>query len=699
MDGFVAVLVLLVIASIVNLIAKKINFPYTILLFVTGVLLIPLSRIPGLEILNTFYLTPELLFYVFLPVLIFESWYNIRYHQLSKNSLTIWTLATIGLLIAIAIIALGGKALLWLAWFDVPLLFMVLFGVVISSTDPVAVLSIFKNLWTPSRLSLIFEWESLFNDGTAVALFLILLEIIRQWGLLTWWTILTWLITFIVMVVWWIMLGTILWIFFSRLIKYIKNNEAVEITLTMILAHFTFIFAEYISEHVMFGGFNLKISGVIATAYAAIIMGNYGKSKISPKVEEYMDKFWSFFAFITNSLVFLLMGMILQQVSMPLSAIWLPVLLSVLTVFVARGVSIYVPLSVLNATKRQEKIPSSRQHLLARWSLRWALWLMLVLLVPDDITLPWWSLDYSVKEFLLVLTIGCIMFSLILKWLTIGKLINRLKLNKLHDLEEFEKYESEVLVYSSIIEKIEKMSIDYHISKDNYDQLKIKYEAKKDESILKMQIFLKGIKHADELLFTSLSIQALWIEKQYLKEMFTYNEFDEYIYMYLLGKIERQMVRVEQWKRQLTAKNRWYKPDRLMKILNRLQYKKHTTSDHYIINRTKYIVSAKVIQWLRALQQTDFGYDTTVIDPIVALYQKFNVNAHQAIVLLKQDHADEISSINARLLNKWLMKTEEHLVVDLYAKEMITHKLYKQFMEEIEWEVLKDVCSKTKKDA
>lgn len=80
----------------------------------------------------------------------------------------------------------------------------------------------------------------------------------------------------------------------------------------MVLAHVVFVIAEYITHVVSFDSFDPKISGVIATAYAAIIMGNYGKTKISPKVEAYMDKFWSFFSFVTNSLVFILMGMMVK---------------------------------------------------------------------------------------------------------------------------------------------------------------------------------------------------------------------------------------------------------------------------------------------------------------------------------------------------------------------------------------------------
>ncbi len=100
-----AVLALLIVASFVHLLAKKTKLPYTVLLFLTGIAIIPLTTVPFFSFLNTLYLTPDLLFYIFLPVLIFESGYAIKYQELSKNHITIWTMAIFGLLIAAAIIA------------------------------------------------------------------------------------------------------------------------------------------------------------------------------------------------------------------------------------------------------------------------------------------------------------------------------------------------------------------------------------------------------------------------------------------------------------------------------------------------------------------------------------------------------------------------------------------------------------------
>jgi len=691
-----AVLALLIVASLVHIISKKIKLPYTVLLFVTGIALIPLASIPFFSFLNTLYLTPDLLFYIFLPVLIFESGYTIKYQELSKNHITIWTMAVFGLLIAATIIAYLSWWILGWMGFAIPVSVMFLFGIIIASTDPVAVLAIFKDLWISKRLSLLFEWESLFNDGTAVAVFFILIEILRS-GVFTGQTIAMGLLTFFVMVAGGIALGIWLWMLFSKAIKHIKNNEAVEITLTVILAHVTFISAGLISQYVSIGDFNVEISWVIATAYAAIIMGNYGKTKISPRVEEYMDKFWNLFAFICNSIVFLLMGLILKDIRVPSTDLYVVIPIAISVVIVARAISVYLPITLLNVLKIHEHIPRSWQHLLAWGSLRWALALMLALLIPVDLTVDGWMMDYSIRDFIVVLVIACIMFSLIVKWLTIEKLLNKLHLNKLHDLEVFEKMEWEIMIYTTIIEKIETLNVDYHISKHNYDILRYKYEAKREESQLKLQLFLEQYPDADHLLKQAIDLHALGIEKEYLKEMFRYNEVDELLYFYLLNKIERQAERLEkgesQFRKDKNAKDDcpWRERGILQRLINRFQYRKHDVHDYYIIYRTRYIITNKVITGLNRLKKIPFGYPNGYIEYAIDLYTELNEKAKQSVEEIKESYPDIVPDINACLLNKWLMKTEEKIIKDLYKKEMITHKLYKNFMEEIESEILRAI--------
>lgn len=106
-----------------------------------------------------------------------------------------------------------------------------------------------------------------------------------------------------------------------------------------------------------------------------------------------------------------------------------------------------MPINILNFTKLEEKIPSNWQHLLAWWSLRWALALMMVLMIPDNFTISSWTLSYSIKEFLLAITIWSIMFTLFIKAPSIWFFVKKLKINSLHDIEHFQEHESMILVY------------------------------------------------------------------------------------------------------------------------------------------------------------------------------------------------------------------------------------------------------------
>lgn len=173
-------IVLLVIASGVSYLAKRWKLPATAVLVAAGMLIAYGAKYGIIPFIDDFELTPELLFYVFLPILLFESAYTIRYKELLRNIRSISALAIISLIVSAFCIAIGLQYIFGWLGFQVPFIVMLLFGTLISSTDTAAALSIFKELGVPRRLNLIFEGESLFNDGTAIALFLVVLGVIES---------------------------------------------------------------------------------------------------------------------------------------------------------------------------------------------------------------------------------------------------------------------------------------------------------------------------------------------------------------------------------------------------------------------------------------------------------------------------------------------------------------------------------------
>ena len=502
LSSSLSLLVLLTISTFTYILSKKINFPYTVLLVIVWLFLVPLSHIEMFSFINNFELTPDILFYVFLPILIFEASYNMNYKKLFENWKTIWVMAVFWLMLSAFLVWWWMYFLLPLVWFKIPFLVCLLFWVLISATDPVAVLSIFKAVWAPRRLVLLFEWESLFNDWTALALFLVILWIILEWWVVTAWNYFEWIWSFLSMLIWWILFWWFIWVLFSKILWYIKNNESAEITLTMILAHLTFLLSEFISSYVHIWNFNLEISWVIATTVAWIVLWNYWKFKITPKVEDSMEQFWDFFAFIANSLVFILMWLVLSHIDIDFIKFILPISVVILVVILARAFSVYIPIWIMNFFKIEEKIPMSWQHLMSWWSLRGALALMMALMVPwkwdvDYLKILefqkniWWTFDFDIKDFILVITIWSIMFTLLIKATTITWLIKKLKIDKLHDMEKFEYHEWRVFANLKILEKINNLYWKKYLANEEYFNLKKKYWNNLKSAVIDLQLLLK----------------------------------------------------------------------------------------------------------------------------------------------------------------------------------------------------------------
>jgi CPA1 family monovalent cation:H+ antiporter len=682
MPDFIAlmlqVIFLLLIAWLCNVIAPKIKLPYTVLLFVVWLLLIPLSQFPWFDFLSSFTLNPDLLFYVFLPILLFESAYNMHSIEVGENKRSTWILATVWLLISTIAISVLGYGWLYLFGFDIPFEVVLLFATIIGTTDPVAVMALFKEYGVPKRLQFIFEWESCFNDGTGLAMFLVVYEIIRS-GAFDQGLVMEGVLQFVLMVVWGIALGYLFGYLFSHLINYIKNNEPVEILFTVVMAHFTFIAADLIGHYVHIGSMELKISGVIATVFAGIVMGNYGRSKISPKVEEYMHKFRSFFGFCANSLVFVLIGLMWSTITAPLWQLWLPILILIISVTIARAISVYVPIAILNRFHLEDHIPLSRQHLLAWWSLRWALAFMIALLIADDFTVPGWSFDFSVKEFITAAVIAKIAYTLFFKATTIPLLMKKLHIWAQSERDLFQKYESQILIFDSILKKIEYMKKHYAVSPQILDDLTIKYNNYLWHAKKNMHDF---VEKGDQSPFIrqSLWLHALGIEREYVNTMYRYRELTETIYATMIHKFDHQIYRLDKWLPQVVPLKSWEKAHIQQKIDRIIEKGDFFVVEKYMQYRAQNISSYKVIEYFQELKKRDLWYSQKYLDEIIDSYQYFIDLWIQKMTLLYQSHQTIIDRVDRRLYEKWLLKFEESFIDDLLHKNIVSTKLYEEFV-------------------
>src|SRR6266849_1013045 len=389
---------LLIVAAIIAMLAKRLRIPYTVSL-VFGGLLLGVIRIPLLSPLQSGnrpdWLTPDVILILFLPALVFEGSVKLDVRELLRNSVPLLLLANAGVLLAALV---TGYLVHWLI--GLPILIGLLFGSIISATDPISVLAIFKDLRVDKRLSLIMEGESLLNDGTAVVLFGILFGAVAAEKS----SAPAYVGQYVLAVAGGAILGSVLGYLASRITGTVDDPE-IEITLTTILAYGSYLLAHH-----------LHLSGVIATAAAGLVLGNFGSKRgMSARTHTAMQSFWEYISFVMNSLVFLLIGLEIHV--RELLHNWNSVALAIGAVLLGRALSVYliVPLS----DRFAEKIPLRWQHVAVWGGLRGALALALALSLATA---------FPYREQILNLTFGVDIFSIVVLGLTIKPLVRILKL-------------------------------------------------------------------------------------------------------------------------------------------------------------------------------------------------------------------------------------------------------------------------------
>jgi CPA1 family monovalent cation:H+ antiporter len=408
MHGVVTVVIvligLLLVAAAAAIGLKRTHVPYTVGLVLLGLLLSALAeRVDALEPLRELSLSPEIILFVFLPTLIFESAFNLDARLLSRNLAPVLTLAAPGLLLSTGIV---GVLLTLLT--PLPLGTALLFGALISATDPVAVIALFKELGAPKRLTILVEGESLFNDATAIVLFKIILAVVAG-GLFTAATVGRGVVEFFIVFVGGLVVGAVIGYLMIRTIALAEDQPVVEVTLSTVVAYAAFIVADHY----------LGVSGVMATVGAGLVVGTLGSTRFTPEVRAYLHQFWEYAAFVANSLIFLLVGLTVHVMGLVQVAGLIAV--AILAVLVARAVTVFGLVPVANRFSGDEPVGARSQAVLYWGGLRGAVALALVLSLPGD---------FPQRELLVSLAVGVVLFTLLGGGVTMRPLIHRLGLDR-----------------------------------------------------------------------------------------------------------------------------------------------------------------------------------------------------------------------------------------------------------------------------
>ncbi|WP_160723609.1 Na+/H+ antiporter [Bacillus sp. USDA818B3_A] len=510
-------LILVMIAAGITAVAKKFNKPYPIALVIVGTI-IGLVNIPVLEHLKDFITEGEVFNFViitlFLPALLGEASLKLPYSHLKENKGPILALAFGGTLLSFIIV---GFLMIWILGFSIPKAFV--FAALMSATDPVSVISIFKSVGVNKRLATVIEGESLFNDGLSVVLYKIsafyLLTYIdlgaigAGYGL---WE-------FFKVISLGLIIGGALGYVFSQLTKQF-DDYPLEIIFSVILFYGSFLLAE-----------SVHASGVIAVVVAGIIFGNYGaKIGMSPTTKLNINNFWEVTALLANSVVFLMVGLEITRIDF--SDKWGLVLFAILIVLIARSIAVYASLFLL------KNFPYAWKHIINWGGLKGSLSIALALSLPRN---------FEGREDLLIIAFSLVLFSLIVQGLSIKPLLSFLGVNKKE--EGFMEYEE--LIASGYrneiaISEIKTVRKKLFISETVAQELISQYEEELHHLQKKMEELFKKYPDLKEKQVSVLKRHALYAQHEALEKLLKEDIISNEVAEHKHNQITDQLVKLEE---------------------------------------------------------------------------------------------------------------------------------------------------------
>lgn len=435
----VTIIELLLVATGVGVVARRWRIPYSTALVLAGAGLGYAKLMPAIR------LDADIILSVFLPILVFGAAIDTDATHLRANVRPVALLSTLGMLV---ITALTGTFLHYLLDMDWAL--AMLLGSMLSITDTVSVLAIFRGLKVPKRLAILVEGESLLNDGTALVLYQVVLAVVLTGHL----HLQSAMGTFFLVSLGGIVIGAALGYVVSQAISQ-THDHLVEILLTSALALGAYTLAEW-----------LKASGVMATVIAGLVVGNYGwRRSLSPSSQIALGSFWEYAGFGVNSAVFLLLGL---SVDLPnIGNYILPIFLCLLALHGGRLITIYGGHFLLRSWMRVP-LPASWQHVLVWGNMKGSLTLALALALP--VTVPQRSL-------LISLVFGVVLVSLVTQGLSLGPLMRWLRISEAPGAKNlFEEAQVRLIAARAAQEELRHLQQAGILSISSYERLRARYQ-------------------------------------------------------------------------------------------------------------------------------------------------------------------------------------------------------------------------------
>lgn len=439
-QGVTTLTILLLVATGVALISRRYRLPY-----VTGLVLAGLAITELLP--RPLRLDSDLILNLLLPILLFQAAINTDISRLRSTIKPISVLAGPGVAIASGITATVLKFALGLNW--IPAL---LVGTILAITDTVSVIAVFKDIAVPSRLSTVVEGESLFNDGVALVLFSLILQVYLNGSI----TFLGGLQQLAVVIVGGVILGLTIGYLGAVLFVALSDDSLSGILLTVAVAFGTFQAGQW-----------LQVSGVVAVVVAGLTVGNQGLTQAkSASSKITLLNFWEYADFCVNTFIFLLIGL---EVDPRLLWTIIPaILIAIVAYQIGRILSVYPLLALSN--RFDLPIPLRWQHVLFLGNIKGSLSMVLALSLPASL---------PNRSDLIALVYGAVFVSLIGQGLSLSWLIKRLKISAVSESrQQIETLQSQLIAAKAAQNELAILHETGVLSKAVYEEMRSTYQVK-----------------------------------------------------------------------------------------------------------------------------------------------------------------------------------------------------------------------------
>jgi CPA1 family monovalent cation:H+ antiporter len=676
-ETITAAAALLLVAALSAVVFKRIKIPYTIGLVLVGMVFYYVcGKVPQMQHFRLLRLNHDLIMYALLPSLIFSASINIDSKLLFRNFNPTFMLAGPGLVISTLII---GFTMYYFTPLDMA--GAMLFGALISATDPVAVISLFELVGAPKRLRILVDGESLFNDATAIVMYTLVLKIVfsgTAFSVLTLgWAAYEFLFIFFGGFV----VGAVAGYVMAQLILFIKDDPMVEIALSVIVAYCSFIFADRVME----------VSGVMACLGAGIVISYYGSSRFSPKTKNYIRHFWEFVAFIANSYIFLLLGFTedfyligsqISEISFLMNIVW-----GVIAILVSRAVIVFGICPLIGIRDKSKKIDWKYQLLMFWGGLRGAVPLALVFSLPAN--LPHRSL-------IIQITLGVVIFTLFVQGISISRLLHIFKLDRASLFQRFAKVQALLLSREAGMRKLKELASVWSFPEKAVVEIQDEYITKTKKQRLELNKIVKGEDGEKHSLRRSLWTQVLRAEKHALRELYDSGFIPERLFRNVDFCIGQQQESINCCKEQPpTLFCELFRKSRFKDILEKIRrlfkgkkYQAYVLNEDYLSCCALAICNLGARERLKGLVKDDFfkGYPGEV-EKCKEFYDESFRQVSEYLDVLEAKHPDLLYSISYTTLQQMIysneLKTIDELLENMEISEHIYNDLFTFFHQRI----------------